>query len=42
MEKYEEYDNTYNDDQLQDMINNYNDTLDLVENDKKAIKCWKG
>ena len=38
MEKYEEYDKTYNDDQLNDMINNYNATLEVVENDEILIK----
>ena len=38
MEKYEEYDKTYNDYQLNDMINNYNDTWEVVENDKILIK----
>ena len=35
MEKYEEYDKTYNNDQLQDMINNYNDAVDVVENEEQ-------
>ena len=41
MEKYEEYDKTYNDDQLHDMINNYNDAVDVVEKDEKQLKYQK-
>ena len=38
MEKYEEYDKTYNDAELNDIINNYNEQIDVVHNDEKLIK----
>ena len=38
MSKYEEYDKTYDDDQLAEIIQNYNDSIDVVENDEKMIK----
>ena len=41
MEKYEEYDKTYNDAELNDIINNYNEQIDVVHNDKNELKYWK-
>ena len=38
MEKYEEHDKTYNDAELNDIINNYNEQIDVVHNDEKKIK----